>query len=324
MTRSATLHYVLSRLVTTVLVLIGATVLLFALTLFIQGNPANILLGPRATPEMVASFTREMGLDRPVHERLFLFLANVARGDIGRDVISGRPVIDLVLDVFPYTLVLTFSAIGLAILMGVPMGAYAATHPGSWLDQVMAVTSVAFIAIPSFVIAIFLLLIFSIWLDWLPVLGVSRTGNIRDELARLVLPATSLALGWVGYIARLLRASILEVLGEAHVRTMRAFGVPDRKIIYKYALKLAAIPTVAILGLGVGRLLGGAIFAEIIFARPGIGSLVYDAINVRNYPVVQGSVLVVVALFTLTNLAVDMLYAWLDPRIGRQGTTRTA
>lgn len=320
MNRSATTRYVLSRLLTAVLVMLGATVLLFSLTLFIQGNPAAILLGPRATPEMMEAFNRDMGLDRPVYERLFYFLANVLRGDLGRDIVTGRAVMDMVMDVFPFTLILTFSAIGLAIAIGVPMGAYAATHPGSWLDQVMAVTSVAFIAIPNFVVAIFLLLVFSIWLDWLPVLGTSRTGSILDQLARLVLPAVSIALSWVGYIARLLRASILEVLGEAHVRTMRAFGIADRKIIYKYALKLAAIPTVAILGLGVGRLLGGAIFAEIIFARPGIGSLVYDAINTRNYPVVQGTVLVVVALFTTTNLLVDLVYAWLDPRIARQGT----
>jgi len=161
-------------------------------------------------------------------------------------------------------------------------------------------------------------LIFSVWLHWLPVLGVGRDGGWGDAVLRLILPALSLALGWIGYIARLLRASLLEVLGEAHIRTARAYGVPERRIVYRNALKLAAIPTVAILGLGVGRLLGGAIFAEIVFARPGLGTLVYDAIAVRNYPVVQAAVLVVVGVFTVTNLLTDLSYLWLDPRLGRR------
>ena len=315
---SPKLRYVGSRIVTTLLVLVCATILLFSLTLFIPGNPAEILLGPRATPEAIQAYSHVMGLDRPLLERLVIFLGNVLRGDLGRDVISGRPVLDLVLEVFPYTLTLTLASIGLAIVLGVPLGCYAATHPGSVPDQIGAVTSVAFIAMPNFVVAVFLVLIFSVWLHWLPVLGVGRDGGWGDAFLRLILPALSLALSWIGYIARLLRASLLEVLGEAHIRTARAYGVPERRIVYRNALKLAAIPTVAILGLGVGRLLGGAIFAEIVFARPGLGTLVYDAIAVRNYPVVQAAVLVVVAVFTITNLLTDLTYLWLDPRLGRR------
>jgi peptide/nickel transport system permease protein len=320
---SPKLRYVGSRIVTTLLVLVCATILLFSLTLFIPGNPAEVLLGPRATPDAIQAYSHAMGLDRPLFERLVIFLGNVLRGDLGRDVISGRPVLDLVLEVFPYTLTLTLAAIGLAILLGVPLGCYAATHPGSVPDQIGAVASVAFIAMPNFVVAVFLVLIFSVWLHWLPVLGVGRDGGWGDAFLRLILPALCLALSWIGYIARLLRASLLEVLGEAHIRTARAYGVPERRIVYRNALKLAAIPTVAILGLGVGRLLGGAIFAEIVFARPGLGTLVYDAIAVRNYPVVQAAVLVVVAVFTITNLLTDLTYLWLDPRLGRRlGETR--
>lgn len=318
MTRSPKLRYVTSRLVTTLLVLLCATVLLFALTLLIPGNPAEVLLGPRATPEAVAAYSHIMGLDRPLLERLAIFLGNVLRGDLGADVISGRPVLDLVLDVFPYTLSLTAASIGLAVLLGVPLGCYAATHPGGRFDQISAIVSVAFIAMPNFVVAVFLVLIFSVWLHWLPVLGVGRGGGWGDAVLRLILPALSLALSWIGYIARLLRASLLEVLGEAYIRTARAYGVPELRIVYRNALKLAAIPTVAILGLGVGRLLGGAIFAEIVFARPGLGTLVIDAIAVRNYPVVQAAVLVVVGVFTLANLATDLSYLWLDPRLGRR------
>ncbi|NYZ11068.1 ABC transporter permease [Azospirillum sp. RWY-5-1] len=313
-----TLRYLSGRLLTTALVVVGAVTLLFALTLLVPGNPASVLLGPRATPEAVAALAERMGLDRPLHERLLMFFGQVATGNLGTDVISGRPILTMVMEVLPFTVTLTIAAIGLAVLVGVPLGCYAATNPGSRGDRVAAVLSVSFIAMPNFVVAIFLLLIFSIWLDWLPVLGAGEPGDVLDQLVRLILPSVSLALGWVGYIARLMRSSLLEVLGEPYIRTARAFGIPDRKIVYKYALKNAAIPTVAILGLGVGRLLGGAIFAEIIFARPGIGTLVYDAILTRNYPVVQAGVLVVVLLFVLTNLLVDLSYAWLDPRLRPQ------
>lgn len=301
--------------------LLGAVVLLFSLTLFVPGDAARVLLGPRATEAAIAALSERMGLDLPLYEQLWRFLSQVLRGDLGTDVISGRPILAMVLDVLPYTVSLTFLAIGLAVLMGVPLGCYSATHPNTLGDRITAILSVSFIAMPSFVVAIYLLLIFSIWLDWLPVLGASRSGDLSDRLARLVLPVTALALGWIGYIARLVRSSLLEVLGEAYIRTSRAYGISDRKIVYKYALKNAAIPTVAVLGLGIGRLLGGAIFVEIIFARPGIGTLIYNAINVRNYPVVQAGVLVVVFLFVLTNLMVDLSYSWLDPRIKRRAAT---
>ncbi len=215
----------------------------------------------------------------------------------------------------PYTLILTFSALGLAALLGVPLGVFAATHRGSVLDHVLAVVSVAFIAVPSFVLAIFLLLIFSIWLDWLPVLGASRTGALDDEVKRMILPTLALALGWIGFIARLVRTSMLEVMGEPYIRTSRAFGLSARLVTYKYALKNACIPTIAILGMGIGRLLGGAVLVEIVFARPGLGRLIYGAIAERNYPVVQGAVLVVVVLFVVVNLIVDLSYTAIDPRI---------
>jgi len=317
---SPALRYLASRLATTFLIVLGAMVVLFVLTLLVKGDPASVLLGPQATPEVIADFHRRMGLDRPVHERLALFLWNVVQGDLGRDVVSGRPVLDRVLEVLPYTVTLTAVAIGLAVAIGVPLGCYAATHPGTRGDQWLAVASVSVIAIPNFVIAIYLLLVFSIWLNWLPVLGTG-SGGWGDSLVRLILPSTALALSWVGYIARLMRTSLLDVLGEPFIRTSRAFGLTERTIVYKYALRNACIPTIAILGLGVGRLLGGAIFVEIIFARPGVGKLIYDAIGTRNYPVVQGSVLVVVVLFVLVNLAVDMSYAWIDPRL-RAGQAR--
>lgn len=312
-----TARYLASRLVTTVLIVFGAMLLLFTLSAIVPGDPASSLLGPQVTPEAARLFIEQMGLDLPMHQRLLHFLANMATGDLGTDVVSRRPVATLIWSVIPYTFVLTFTAILLAVITGVPLGVFAATHRGSALDNVLAFVSVAFIAVPSFVIAIFLLLIFSIWLDWLPVLGAGREGDWVDQGKRLILPTVALSLGWVGFIARLVRTSMLEVLGENYIRTSRAYGLSNRLVTYKYALKNACIPTIAILGMGVGRLLGGAVLVEIVFARPGLGRLIYDAILVRNYPVVQGAVLVVVVLFVVINLLVDLSYSAIDPRIRR-------
>jgi peptide/nickel transport system permease protein len=313
-----TLRYLASRLVTSVLIVIGAMLLLFALTALVPGDPAATLLGPQATPEFARRFVAEMGLDRPLHERLWLFFVNVAQGNLGIDVLSGRPVAGMVLSVIPYTFILTFAAIGLAVLLGVPLGVFAATHRGSVADNVLAFVSVAFIALPSFVVAILLLLVFSLWLDWLPVLGAGDVNDPWDQARRLILPTVALALGWIGFIARLVRSSMLEVMAEPHIRTVRAYGIPERLVTYKYALKNACIPTIAILGLGIGRLLGGAVLVEIVFGRPGLGRLIYDAISVRNFPVVQGAVLVVVVLFVVVNLLVDLSYSAIDPRMRQQ------
>ncbi len=315
MMRGETARYLASRLVTSLLIVLGAMLLLFALSALVPGDPAATLLGPQASPEFARQFIREMGLDRPLHERLWIFLANVLTGNLGVDVLSGRPVAGMVLSVIPYTFILTFAAIGLAVLLGVPLGVFAATHRGSIADHVLAFISVAFIAVPSFVVAILLLLVFSIWLDWLPVLGGGEPGDWADQAKRLILPTVALSLGWIGFIARLVRSSMLEVMAEPHIRTLRAYGISERLVTYKYALKNACIPTIALLGLGIGRLLGGAVLVEIVFARPGLGRLIYDALSVRNFPVVQGAVLVVVVLFVVVNLLVDLSYSAIDPRM---------
>lgn len=316
---SETLRYVASRLATTILIVLGAMILLFALSALVPGDPATALLGPAATPEYVQRFILEMGLDQPWYRRLFSFIGNVLVGNLGTDVLSGRPVTQIIANVLPYTFILTFTSIGLAVAIGVPLGCYAATHRGSVLDHVLAFISVAFIAIPSFVIAIFLLLIFAIWLDWLPVMGAGEAGNWLDQAQRLILPTIALSVGWIGFIARLVRSSMLETMGENFIRLSRAYGLSNRLITYKYALKNACIPTLAVLGMGVGRLLGGAVLVEIVFSRPGLGRLMFDAISTRNFPVLQGTVLVVVLIFVLTNLLVDLSYAAIDPRIRRQG-----
>src|SRR4051812_11786301 len=316
MWRSASLlRYTLVRLALALLVLVGSITLLSCLTLIVRGDPATILLGPRATPQAVAAFRDQMGLNLPIYERVFRFFFGALHGDLGVDVLNGRPVAAMVAAALPNTLLLAVSAILLAVLIGVPIGCYAAVRPGSLADQLLAVTSVSLVATPSYVVAILLLYFFSVRLGWFPVLGAGEPGHPLDQLHHLVLPTLALAVGWIGYVARLIRTSLLEVLEEPFIRTARAYGQPERRVVMKYALKLACIPTVAILGVGIGELMGGAVFVEIIFNRPGLGSLIFDAIRNRNYPIVQGSILVVVAIFVVANLVVDLAYAWLDPRI---------
>lgn len=310
-------RFIAQRLAAALLTLAGAILFLFVIIQFVPGDLAGILLGPRATPELRADFAQRMGLDRSVPEQAWLFFSNAVRGDLGNDIISGRPILDMILEALPNTLQLAAAALLISVAFGVLLGCIAAFKPGSLLDTILGVTSVAFITTPAFVVAIFLLLIFSIQLHWLPVTGGGDPGDPLDRLAHLVLPATALSIGWVGYLARLVRASLLEILSEQHVRMMRAYGVPELRIVSHFALRLALVPMVAVLGLGIGDMISNAVFVEIIFARPGIGTLIYSAILNRNYPIVQAGILFTVLTYVSANLVVDLLNALLDPRIAR-------
>ena len=295
----------------------GAILLLFIIIQFVPGDLVTIMLGPRATPQLREAFAERMGLDRSVLERLWLFFFHAVRGDFGSDVLSNRPIGDIILEVLPHTLHLAFAAMLIGGGLGVLLGCMAALRPGSRLDSFLGFASVAFITTPSFVVAIFLLLTFSLGLHWLPVTGAGDPSSLTDRLAHLVLPASALAIGWIGYIARLVRASLLEVLSEQHIRMMRAYGVPERRIIGRFALKLALVPLVTVMGLGLGDLIGNAVFTEIIFARPGIGSLIYNSIMTRNYPVAQAGLLVLVLVYVCANLFADIVNSLIDPRIAR-------
>jgi peptide/nickel transport system permease protein len=299
------------------LTLAGAILLLFVIIQFVPGDLVSILLGPRATPALRAQFAERMGLDRSIPEQIWLFFSNAVTGDLGTDVVSNRPVLDMMLEVLPNTLQLAFAGLAISLVFGILLGCIAALKPGSLLDTVLGVGSVAFITTPAFVVAIFLLLIFSLKLHWLPVTGAGDPGDPVDRLLHLVLPATALSIGWIGYLARLVRASLLEVLSEQHVRMMRAYGVPEGRIVRHFALRLALVPTVAVLGIGVGDMISNAVFVEIIFARQGIGTLIYKAILDRNFPIVQAGILFTVVTYITCNLLVDIINAFLDPRIAR-------
>jgi peptide/nickel transport system permease protein len=305
------------RFAAAMLTMAGAILLLFIIIQFVPGDLITIMLGPRATPQLREAFAERMGLDRSVLERLWLFFSHAVRGDFGSDVLSNRPIGDIILEVLPHTLQLAFAAMLIGGGLGVLLGCIAALRPGSRLDSFLGFASVAFITTPSFVVAIFLLLTFSLGLHWLPVTGAGDPSSVTDRLAHLILPASALAIGWIGYIARLMRASLLEVLSEQHVRMMRAYGVPERRIIGRFALKLALVPLVTVIGLGMGDLIGSAVFTEIIFARPGIGSLIYNSIMTRNYPVAQAGLLVLVLVYVCANLFADIVNSLIDPRIAR-------
>jgi peptide/nickel transport system permease protein len=307
--------YLIKRFFMTLLVLVLVTVYLTLIVHIVPGDPAKSLLGPRANPERIAKIRAAMNLDKPVLEQIGIALGDLLRMDLGTDLFTGRAISELVSAALPHTLILAWTSLSLAVLIGIPLGVYSATHPDSWLDRFTAIISISFITVPSYVAGLFLLLIFAVRLRVMPAIGLGEDGNILAYIKHLTLPASALAITWVGYLARLVRASLLEVLNETYIRAEMAVGMPQRKVYYKYALKNAIIPTVAVLGVGIGKLMAGAVFVELIFTRPGMGMLIYNAIQARNYPVVRAGVLVVAFLFIAANLLADVLYTYLDPRI---------
>ena len=309
------LAYTLKRLILSAVIISVAMSLLFSMIYLIPGDPAAVALGPRATEAMREALRVKMGLDQPVWIQFWNFFANAWQGDLGNEVLSDRPVAQVVLEQLPYTLALIASGLGWSVALGIPLGCWAAVQRNSLADRIVGILSVAVIAVPSFVVAIYALLIFAVTLRWLPAIGAGDPGDLGDQIVHLILPSLAVGIGWVGYIARMVRASMLESLEAPHIRTARAFGIPERQITYQYALKIAILPTVTLLGVGVGQMLSSAVFAEIVFARPGVGKLVYDAILTRNYPLVTGSVLITTALFVLINLAADLVIGLLDPRV---------
>lgn len=306
--------YLIKRIALAVLVALLASILLASLVHLIPGDPVKIILGPRANAELSERVRREMLLDQPILTQVVSFVAGAVQGDLGTDFLSRAPVTQLLGVALPHTIILALAGLGLAALIGIPLGVYSAVHRGQWADSVIGILSVSFVTLPSYVLGLLLLLVFAVYLRWFPAIGVGDLNDPLDYLSHLVLPTIALALTWVGYLSRLVRASMLEVIAANHIRAAFTMGLPARVVYYKYALRNALIPTVAVLGVGLGNLLGGAIFIEVIFTRPGLGRLILDAIDTRNYPVVRGGVLVAALLFVLANLIADLANRYLDPR----------
>jgi peptide/nickel transport system permease protein len=317
-------------------VLLGVSIVVFFMVRAIPGDPAQLLLGQQATQAQVEQVRENMGLDKPVIVQYGIFLADAVRGDLGDSIVTGRPVTTELLARFPATLELTAFAMLVAILVGVPVGVISAVKQYSLLDKFTSVLALTGISMPIFWLAMILIVIFFVNLGWLPFPGrlstgyavTSMTGLVLvdslltlnfaafwDGLKHLILPAIALGTIPMAVIMRMTRSSMLEVMGEDYVRTARAKGVVPWRVIFKHALRNAMLPTVTVIGLQAGLLMGGAVITETIFSWPGVGQIAYDSVNRRDYAMIQGVVLYGATLFVLVNLVVDVLYAVLDPRV---------
>jgi peptide/nickel transport system permease protein len=310
--------YLVRRLLLVGPVLLGVSVVVFMVLHLSPGDPAEIMLGPQATKEDLERLRTELGLTEPLPVQYARWLGHVVQGDLGRSLWMKRPVLGEVLGRFQATLILAGTALLLSTVGGIALGVASATRPNSLLDRLSAVASLFGASMPVFWLGIVLMVIFALWLGWLPASGMYSPyggGDLRDLLAHLALPAVTLAAASVTIVARLTRSTMLETLGQDYIRTARAKGVVERLVVLRHGLRNALIPIVTVVGVQAGYLLGGAVLTETVFAWPGVGTLMVQGILARDFPLVQGCVLVVALCFVLVNLVVDALYAWLDPRI---------
>ena len=305
------LAYVLHRLVGTVPVLLGVTLVVFAMTWLTPGDPVVALLGESAqgiTGAARDALRRELGLDRPWPVQYLEYVRGLAQGDLGMSVRSRRPVMREVLDRLPATAELALAGLAIAVVVGVSLGVAAALRKRTWVDALAIAVALVGVSVPVFWSGFLLMLVFSLELGWLPASG-------RGTLRHLVLPALTVGIASAAFIARITRGAVLETLGQDYVRTARAKGVVERVVVVRHALRNALLPIVTVIGLQLGSLLGGAVLTETVFAWPGVGRMLVDAILARDLPLVQGSVLVVSLIFILINLVVDLSYAAINPRV---------
>jgi peptide/nickel transport system permease protein len=296
--------------------LLGMSVLVFLIIRLVPGDPVLAVLGLNATPELVANLREDLGLNDPIYVQYVNWLGGVLQGDFGLDYRSNEPIGSMLLDRLPVTLELTGLALLLSIVFAIPLGVIAAVRRGRVADKATQSVSLVGISIPEFWLGIMLILVFSLGLGLLPSSGfVPFRDDPVENIRHMILPSFTLAVGLAAVLIRITRTAMLDVLHEDYIRFTRAKGVGERTVIFKHALRNASIPIVTVVGLQCGYLLGGAIVIEQVFALPGVGRLVLDSVLQRNYPVVQASVLMVGLMFVLTNLAADLLYAVLNPKL---------
>ncbi|TVQ34482.1 MAG: ABC transporter permease [Geminicoccaceae bacterium] len=308
--------YVLRRILATFPVLAVVAFVVFSILHIAPGDPAAIIAGDQATPQQIEAIRASLGLDRPFHEQFLIYVGNVLQGDFGTSIFSGVPVTRLFWQRVEPTIALTITTTIVTLLLAIPLGVLAAWKAGSWIDRAVMSFAVLGFSFPVFVVGYMLIFVFSIQLGWLPIQGYRPLADgFWPFLRHLILPSLALGLSFMALIARITRASVLEVLSQDHIRTVRAKGVPTRGLLFDHALPNAAVPILTIVGVGVAILLGGVVVTESVFAIPGLGRLVVDAILHRDYPVIQGVLLIFSAVYVLVNLVVDLLYVVFDPRI---------
>lgn len=310
--------YILRRLVSAIPVLLGITVIVFLIMSLIPGDPATAILGSYATPENVEKLNRDLGLDKPVVQRYFIWLGNMLQGDFGRSFSLNRPVIDEVLERFNATLILAGTSLVLCSILGVLAGVVSAARQYGLADKAITFIVLIGISVPSFFLGMMMILLFSVNLKWFPVSGMYAIyggGDLTDLIRHLIMPALALSAVATGVIARLSRSAMLEVLRQDYIRTARAKGVGERKVIMGHALRAAMVSIIPVLGIQAGFVLSGAVYIEIVFQWPGVGRMLVDAILTRDLLLVQGGVVFVAACYVFFNIAVDVAQSLLDPRI---------
>jgi peptide/nickel transport system permease protein len=310
------LAYVVRRLVATVFVMTFVAFFVFSLLYLTPGDPAATIAGDLATADDIARIHRQLGLDDPFLVRFGHWAWGVLQGDLGTSIFTNLPVTTLIGQRVGPTVSLTVIALIITLSFAIPLGVIAASKVGSWIDRLVMVVAVLGFSVPSFVLAYIAILCFSVWLDWLPVQGyASLSEGFAPFIEHLILPSIVLGLIYGALIARITRAAMLEVLSQDYIRTAQAKGLTEGKVLVGHALRNAAIPIVTVIGSGIALLIGGVIVTETVFAIPGIGRLTVDAILRRDYPIIQGVILLFSAAYVLVNLAVDISYTLLDPRV---------
>lgn len=310
--------YILKRLLSAVPVILGITVIVFLIMSLIPGDPATAILGSYATPENVEKLNRDLGLDKSLVEQYFIWLGNMLQGDFGRSYSLNRPVLDEVLERFGATLILAGTALVLCTILGVAAGVVSAARQYGLADKAITFVVLIGISIPSFFLGMMMILVFAVNLRWLPVSGMYAIyggGDLPDLIRHLIMPAAALAVVATGVIARLSRSAMLEVLRQDFIRTARAKGVRENRVIWSHALKAAMVSIIPVIGVQAGFVLSGAVYIETVFQWPGVGRMLVTAILTRDILLVQGGVVVVATCYVLFNLAVDVAQSLLDPRV---------
>lgn len=309
-------NYFIRRLLTAIPVMLVVALSVFLLLRLAPGDPATIIAGDMANPEQVANIRRAMGLDQPILSQFLLWIGNLLHGDFGTSLISQTAVTSMITQRLEPTASLAVAAILITVLIAVPLGVIAAWRQGSWIDNLVMSSSVVGFSVPVFVIAYLLIQVFAIELRWLPVQGFRGLDKgLGEFLSRLILPALTLASVYIALIARMTRASMLEVLREDYIRTARAKGLSQRVVLFRHALRNAAVPILTVVGAGFALMVSGVVVTESVFNIPGLGRLIVDAVLARDYPVIQALILLTAGLYVVINLLIDLSYAITDPRI---------
>ncbi|MBN9496525.1 MAG: ABC transporter permease [Alphaproteobacteria bacterium] len=310
------LAYIVRRILMTVPVMTLVAIIVFMLLHLSPGDPAAIMAGDNATTDQIAAIRAKLGFDQPLWKQFALWCFALIQGDLGNSLFWGDPVIVLIGQRAEPTISLALTTISFAVVVAVSLGVVAAANPGTWIDRSVMGFAVMGFSLPVFVVGYILIFVFAIDLRWLPVQGYTRISEgIGPWLHNLVLPSLALGMAYVALIARIARAAMLEVLSEDYIRTGKAKGVAARPLLLRHALKNAAVPIVTVIGIGVALLIGGVVITETVFNIPGVGRLVVDAISRRDYPIVQGVIMIFAGIYVLVNLLVDLSYTLFDPRI---------